>query len=40
MFFLLGVGDVPALHSDRFCFDEEILLKGAGLFETLAENFL
>ena len=40
MFFLLGVGDVPALHSDQFHFDEEILLKGAGLFETLAEKFL
>lgn len=40
MFFLLGVGDVPALHSDSFCFDEEILLKGAGLFESLAEKIL
>ena len=40
MFFLLGVGDTPALHSDRFDFDEQVLLKGADFFEKLAENFL
>ena len=39
MFFLLGAGDVPALHSDNFHFNEEILSKGAGFFETLAEKF-
>ena len=39
MFFFLGLGDVPALHSDNFCFDETILLKGADFFEKLAENF-
>ena len=39
MFFLLGAGDVPALHSDNFHFNEEILLKGADFFETLAEKF-
>jgi len=39
LFFFLGLGDVPALHSDRFDFDEQILLKGADFFEELAENF-
>ena len=39
MFFFLGLGDVPALHSDNFCFDETILLKGADFFEKLAENY-
>ncbi len=39
MFFLLGAGDVPALHSDDFHFNEEILSKGADFFEKLAENF-
>ena len=39
MFFFLGLGDVPALHSDNFDFDEKLLLKGADFFETLAENF-
>ena len=39
MFFLLGVGDVPALHADNFNFNEEILAKGADFFEKLAENF-
>jgi len=38
MFFFLGLGDVPTLHSDRFNFDETILLKGADFFEKLAEN--
>ena len=40
MFFFLGLGDVPALHADTFDFDETILLKGAELFEVLAENFV
>lgn len=39
MFFLLGAGDVPALHADNFHFNEEILVKGADFFEKLAENF-
>lgn len=39
MFFFLGLGDVPALHTDNFDFDETILLKGADFFEKLAENF-
>lgn len=39
MFFFLGLGDVPALHTDTFDFDETILEKGADFFEMLAENF-
>ena len=38
LFFFLGLGDVPALHTDTFDFDETILLKGADFFEKLAEN--
>ena len=40
LFFFLGLGDVPALHTDTFDFDEEILLKGADFFEKLAETEL
>ena len=39
MFFFLGTGDSPPLHTQNFNFDETILLKGAGFFEKLAENF-
>ncbi len=39
MFFFLGLGDVPALHTDTFDFDEETLKVGADFFETLAEKF-
>ena len=39
VFFFLGLGDTPALHSRNFNFDEEILVKGADFFEKLAENF-
>jgi amidohydrolase len=39
MFFFLGTGNTPALHADTFDFHEEILLKGADFWETLAENF-
>ena len=39
MFFFLGLGDVPGLHADTFDFDETVLLKGADLFEKLAEEF-
>ncbi len=39
MFFFLGLGDTPALHADTFDFDETILMKGADLFERLAEGF-
>lgn len=40
LFFFLGLGDVPALHTDTFDFDEDILLKGADFFEKLAETQL
>lgn len=36
MFFFLGTGDSPALHTSNFDFDETILEKGAGFFEKLA----
>lgn len=39
LFFFLGIGDSPALHSDTFNFDEKILGKGADFFEELAEKF-
>ena len=39
LFFFLGLGDTPALHADDFDFDEEILIKGADFFESLAENY-
>lgn len=39
MFFFLGLGDSPALHTVNFDFDDEILVKGADFFEKLAENF-
>lgn len=39
LFFWLGLGDVPPLHSSNFDFDETILMKGADFFENLAENF-
>ena len=39
VFFFLGTGDTAALHATTFDFDEKILLKGADLFERLAENF-
>ena len=40
LFFWLGTGDTPALHSVNFDFDESILTKGADFFEALAENLL
>lgn len=39
VFFFLGAGDCPALHSDNFDFDEGILIKGADFFEQLAVNY-
>ena len=39
VFFFLGLGDVPALHSTNFDFDESVLEKGASFFERLAEEF-
>jgi len=38
MFFFLGLGDAPALHSANFDFDESVLEKGADYFERLAEE--
>ena len=40
LFFFLGLGDTPALHSDTFDFDEKWMLKGADFFEALAEAAL
>lgn len=39
MFFFLGLGDAPALHSANFDFDESVLIQGADYFEQLAEEF-
>ena len=39
MFFFLGLGNTPALHSDCFDFDESVLSLGADYFERLAEEF-
>ena len=39
MFFFLGLGDTPALHTSNFNFDESILTKGADFFEELAEKY-
>ena len=39
MFFFLGLGDTPPLHSDDFDYPEEVLLKGADFWEDLAEHF-
>ena len=40
VFFFLGLGGKPALHSDNFNFNEEILGKGADFFQELAEKLL
>lgn len=39
LFFFLGAGDCPALHSPDFDFDEAILEKGADFFTKLAIRF-
>ena len=39
MFFFIGVGDTPALHNDRFDFDDSLLTTGADFFERLAVAF-
>ena len=39
MFFFLGLGENPALHSDKFDFDESVLEKGADFFEQIAEGW-
>ena len=39
MFFFLGLGDAPALHSDNFDFDESVLPLGADFFEKITEGW-
>ena len=39
MFFFLGLGENPALHSDNFDFDESVLTIGADFFEKIAEGW-
>ena len=39
MFFFLGLGDSPALHSSNFDFDEGVLSLGADFFEKIAEGW-
>ena len=39
MFFFLGLGDAPALHSDNFDFDESVLELGADFFEKITEGW-
>ena len=39
VFFFLGTGPSPPLHSDHFHFDETILQTGADFWKTLAANF-
>ncbi len=39
LFFFLGLGTVPPLHSDDFHFDEQILTKGADFFLELAKKY-
>ena len=39
MFFFLGLGENPALHSDNFDFDELVLNIGADFFEKIAEGW-
>lgn len=38
LYCLLGLGDVPPLHSDRFCFEEEVLKTGADFFHALLQS--
>ena len=40
MFFFLGLGESPALHSNNFDFDEAVLTAGADFFEKLAEGWV
>jgi len=39
IFFFLGLGDCPALHSNIFDFDEAVLPLGADFFEKIAEGW-
>lgn len=38
LYCLLGLGDTPPLHSDRFCFDESLLWVGADFYLSLFES--
>jgi hippurate hydrolase len=40
MFFFLGLGENPALHSNNFDFDESVLGLGADFFEKIAEGWV
>jgi len=37
--FFLGIGDQTALHSEKFTFDENILLKGAEFFAEIVKTW-
>ena len=39
MFFFLGLGENPPLHSDNFDFDEAVLSAGADFFEKITEGW-
>ena len=39
MLFFLGIGDTPALHSDDFQYNEQVLIKGVEFFEELTEKY-
>lgn len=39
MMFFLGIGNTPALHTDDFQFNEQVLVKGVEFFEDLAQKF-
>lgn len=39
MFFFLGIGDAPALHSADFQFDETVLYRGADFWQALATAY-
>ncbi len=38
VYFLLGLGDTPPLHSPMFSFDEKVLIKGPDFFQTLLQK--
>ena len=38
VFFFLGLGDTPALHSPQFCFDPNVLEQGVRFFEALCQQ--
>lgn len=38
IYFLLGVGNTPPLHSSQFAFDEKILINGADFFDNICKT--